>query len=199
MTKESPIVEIRVRPGFINKYAALFQMGVNIETHGTTSIGSFLNRLPGFTKEYINNRVQTIFLNGSAMDDLQSPLIGDRPVLAISAAMPGLAGAIFRRNSLHAALRSNGVSNLVPDGHKETVNVRLKLFNMIAQEKGADLLARGVGYTGAQLVHFFTDNPTLLSNVTQFFLSGQELNWDNLLKRLDRLDDIHLIIRKDTL
>jgi hypothetical protein len=199
MTEEPTIVEIRVRADSINRYTSLLQMGVGFKVQGGISIGTFLNRLPGFTTEYVVNRVQTIFLNGSAMDDLQTPLSGAQPVLAISAAMPGLAGAIFRRNSLHAALRSDAVGNPVPDGHAETVTVTLKLFNMIAQEKGADLLAQGVCCTGAQLVHFFTERPTLVSNVTHFFLAGQEIDWADLQKRLDRLDDIHLIIRKDIL
>lgn len=199
MTEEPPIVEIKVHADSINRYTTLFQMGVNIETQGDISIGSFLNRLPGFTTEYIDNRVQTIFLNGSAMDDLQTPLSGAHPVLAISAAMPGLAGAIFRRNSLHAALRSERVDNPVPIGHKETVTVTLKLFNMIAQERGTDLLAQGVGCTGAQLANFFTDNPSLAFNITQSFLAGRKVTREDLIKCLDRLDAIHLIIKKDTI
>lgn len=199
MTEEPPIVEIKVHADSINRYTTLFQMGVNIETQGDISIGSFLNRLPGFTTEYIDNRVQTIFLNGSAMDDLQTPLSGAHPVLAISAAMPGLAGAIFRRNSLHAALRSERVDNPVPIGHKETVTVTLKLFNMIAQERGTDLLAQGVGCTGAQLANFFTDNSSLAFNITQSFLAGRKVTREDLIKCLDRLDAIHLIIKKDTI
>jgi hypothetical protein len=199
MTEEPSIVEIRVHADSINRYTTLFQMGVNIETQGNTSIGSFLNRLPGFTTEYIDNRVQTIFLNGSAIDDLQTPLTGTHPVLAISAAMPGLAGAIFRRNSLHAALRSDCADNLVPIGHDETVTVTLKLFNMIAREKGTDLLAQGVGCTGAQMAHFFTDNPMLVSTITQSFLAGREVAREDLMKYLDRLDAIRLIIKKDTI
>ena len=197
MTEEPPIVEIRVHADSINRYTTLFQMGASFEAQGAISIGTFLNRLPGFTADYINNRVQTIFLNGSAMDDLQKPLTGSRPVLAISAAMPGLAGAIFRRNSLHAALRSDGVGIPVSAGSAEPVAVTLKLFNMIAQEKGADLLARGVGCTGTQLALFLTDNRELISTITQVILAGQHLDRSDFIKHLHRLDAIFLIIRKD--
>ncbi len=198
MTEKPPIVEIRVHTDSINRYAALFQMGVSFEVQAAVSVGAFLNRLPGFTTEYINNRIQTIFLNGLAIDDLQMPLAGAHTILALSAAMPGLAGAIFRRNSLYAALRSDGVDNpAAPDGHPATVTVTLKLFNMIAQERGAGLLAQGVIYTGAQLARFFTDNPILVSNITQSFLAGQELDRDDLLKCLNTLETIYLIIRKD--
>ena len=196
MTKEPPIVEIRVRAGSIDRYTAIFQTGVSLVSPGAASIGAFLNRLPGFTIEYISNRVQTIFLNGSAIDDLEAPLTGAHPVLALSAAMPGLAGAIFRRNSMHAALRSASAQYPTPSGHPKTIIVTLKLFNMIAAEKGASILAQGVGFTGAQLADFFVDHPTLVTFITQAFLAGQTLDRDDLMQRLCRLDNIHLVIRE---
>jgi hypothetical protein len=197
MTKDDlPVVEIRVRTDSIDRYTAIFQTGVTLVTPGTVSIGVFLDKLPGFTMDYINNRVQTIFLNGSAMDDLETPLIGTHPVLALSAAMPGLAGAIFRRNSMHAALRSANVQHPMPSGQPKTIAVTLKLFNMIAAEKGADILAQGVGFTGAQLTDFFADHPTLVTSITHAFLTGQALDRDELMQQLDRLGDIRLIIRK---
>jgi hypothetical protein len=198
MTQEKPpIVEIRVRADSIGRYTAIFQPGVTLITSGTVSIGVFLNSLPGFTVDYINSRVQTIFLNGSAVDDLETPLTGVQPVLAISAAMPGLAGAIFRRNSMHAALRSASVQDPVPSEHPETFSVTLKLFNMIAAEKGPGLLARGVGFTGTQLSDFFTDHPALLTSTTRAFIDGRKLDREELRQGLDTLDTIDLIIRTD--
>jgi hypothetical protein len=41
------------------------------------------------------------------VDDLETVVDGSSPVIAISGAMPGLAGAIFRKNSFHAALRTS--------------------------------------------------------------------------------------------
>jgi len=198
MTKEDPpIVKIQVRADSIARYTIILQTGVSLETPGTISIGVFMNQLPGFTMDYINNRVQTIFLNGSAMDNLETPLTGANPVLAISAAMPGLAGAIFRRNSMHAALRSQNDHSTMPSEQPETVTVTLKLFNMIAAEKGAGILAQGVGFTGAQLADFFADHPALPATITHAFLAGQSLDRDDLMQRLDRLDKIHLIVRTD--
>ena len=198
MTKEDPpIIEIRVRADCINRYSAIFQTGVTLTTPDAVSIGAFLDRLPGFTMEYINNRIQTIFLNGSAMDDLETPLTGIHPVLALSAAMPGLAGAIFRRNSMHAALRSASVHNPTPSGQSETVAVTLKLFNMIAEEKGAGILAQGVDFTGTQLSDFFADHPALVSSVTHAFLAGEAIDRDDLIQRVRRLGNIHLIINTD--
>jgi hypothetical protein len=196
MAKEPPIVEIRVRADSIERYTAVFQTGVTLVTPASTSIGVFLDRLPGFTPEYVNDRVQTIFLNGSAMDDLEAPLSGNRPVLALSAAMPGLAGAIFRRNSMHAALRSARTQDPLPTKQEETITVTLKLFNMIAREKGAEILANGVGFTGAQLSAFFTDHPALVASIIHACLDGRAIDREELVQRLHKLDDIHLIVGK---
>jgi hypothetical protein len=193
----SQIVEIRVQADSIGRYTAIFQTGVTLMTSGVVSIGIFLSSLPGFSVEYINLRVQTIFLNGSAVDDLETPLTGAQPVLALSAAMPGLAGAIFRRNSMHAALRSASVQDPLPSEQSDMHTVTLKLFNMIATEMGPGLLAAGVGFTGAKLSDLFTDHPALLTSVTLALLNGQDLNREELRQGLDTLDTIHLIIRTD--
>ncbi len=198
MTKNDlPILEIHVGASSINRYSILFQGGVDIETDSDCSIGDFLDRLPGFTREFITESVQTIFLNGSAMDNLEAPLSGDRPVLALSAAMPGLAGAIFRRNSIHAALRSKGSDAQAGSVRSEKKIVRLKLFNMIATEKGEALLAAGVSFTGPALAEFFSDHRTLLGSVTKAALNGQPLEPEDLVQRLPEFGNIHLRIRKE--
>ena len=188
-----PTIEIRVREG--SRCTSLPQTGVGIKTAATCSIGDFLAGLPGFSREYILNRVQTIFLNGTAIDDLDAPLPGTAPVLALSAAMPGLAGAIFRRNSVHAALRSKAASEFFPAAQHPVLLVKLKLFNMIAEEKGEALLAAGVDFTGAGLRNFLLGNPALLNSITHILFSGEVLGCDDLIKKLKQTDVIHLIIK----
>jgi hypothetical protein len=194
---DQPIVEIRVRAGYINRYTVLLQNGIDVRTPFPCTIGDLMDRLPGFTPDYINNRVQTIFLNGSAMDNLATPISGKNPVLAISAAMPGLAGAIFRRNSIHAALRSKAASSSGENGSKEMLTVKLKLFNMIATERGEALLAQGVGIAGDILAAFLTDHPTLLSSIVNVRISEKEVNSADLVQRLQKAGNIFLTIKKD--
>ncbi len=191
----SPIVELSIHASAIARFTALLQSGVDIETADTWSIGEFLDRLPGFTPDYIATRVQTVFLNGTAIDDLETPLAGERPVLALSAAMPGLAGAVFRKNSSFATFRSTR-SHPAPRGIG-TVTVTLKFFNMIATEKGEALLAAGVGCTAAGLIGFFSDHPSSLTAITRAFINGQELPNGDLVNHLQERETIHLIIRKD--
>ena len=111
-------------------FTTLLQSGIEINCNDGLSMGHFLNELPGFTPEYISDIIQTIFLNGTAEDDMTTPLTGKNPVLALSAAMPGLAGAIFRKNSLHSALRTETRKKNTTESQSESLTVTLKLFNL---------------------------------------------------------------------
>ena len=105
--------------------------------------------------DYIINKIQTVFLARNAIDDMETQLNTSPSVLALSAAMPGLAGAIFRRNSLHAALRTSDSNINVTTQVKSTIAVRLKLFNMIASEKGQGILEKGGVFSALILINFF--------------------------------------------
>ncbi len=122
--------------------SSLFQKGGAVPLTKACSIHEFLASLPGFTESYIAQRIQTIFHNGKAVDDIDSTILHDGDVLALSAAMPGLAGAIFRKGGRHAALR--GRSDEVQEKiEMDSGSVTLKLFNMIATERGPELLSAG--------------------------------------------------------
>lgn len=174
-------------PGF----TSLLQAGIQLRTERGTSIGAFLNRLPGFTSDYISEVVQTIFLNGTATDDMETPLDTDAPVLAISAAMPGLAGAIFRRNSLHAALRTvtHGA-----DVHQRggTITVTLKLFNAIARDRGVELLAGGVTIKADSLSRFFDSHEDISRQILAIELDGAATPLPELKAQLQRHDALFL-------
>ncbi len=197
MKQDPPVFEIRVRADALNRYTVLLQSGIVIRIPSPCTIGEFLDRLSGFTSDYIDNRVQTIFLNGTAMDNLATPITGKNPVLAISAAMPGLAGAIFRRGSIHAALRSKSAAVSGETDVNETISVRLKLFNMIAVEKGEALLAQGVGITGSTLADFFSDHPTLLEAIAKVHISEKPVNKTDLIQQLQKTDCLSLKIKRD--
>jgi hypothetical protein len=138
--------------GAADKIATLLQRGFSVPVTGTVAITELLTALPGFSEEYIRDRVQTIFVNGLAEDDTNRKLnAGD--TLALSAAMPGLAGAIFRRGGQHASLRTRPVRH-----HKQKKSrpghITLKLFNMIAAETGPQLLQAGILIKGNTLARF---------------------------------------------
>ena len=134
------------------KAATLLQRGFVLPITGTISIAELLMGLPGFNEEYIRDRVQTIFVNGLAEDNTSRELVpGD--TLALSAAMPGLAGAIFRRGGQHASLRTRPVAVTYCETDQSGY-ITLKLFNMIATETGPRLLQAGILIKGKTLARF---------------------------------------------
>ena len=194
-TDQTSIADLKllIAPGSLPFFTTLLQAGIEIEGGTEQSIGVFLARLPGFTAEYIATTVQTIFLNGVATDNLETPLHGNPPVLAISAAMPGLAGAIFRKNSFHAALRTEHPLAAATTGSSRT-KVTLKLFNVIARDCGSNLLRQGVTIASAHLRDFLISRASLLPHIRQTIFAGSPTDPADLLPRLADQQILHLII-----
>jgi hypothetical protein len=172
-------------------FSTLLQSGAQFTVQSGTKIGSFLSQLPGFTDGYITERIQTIFLNGTATDDLDSALSGASCVLAITTAMPGLAGAIFRKNSHHATLRTTTDQTPIDTSIKETI-VTLKLFSALAKERGPELLEEGVSIDASNLVSFLGYRPTLLDRITRCSINGREFAPEGLCEAMIQLKTIHL-------
>lgn len=175
-------------------FTTVLQSGIEVKVaHGKT-LGKFLSNFPGFTAEYLAETVQTIFLNGTAVDDLTLPLSGSNPVLALSAAMPGLAGAIFRKNSFHSALRTD--TNALPSEavEHESITVTLKLFNSIARERGGALLQSGQAIKADLLANFLSKRPTLWPHVHSIHFNEKEMDQQELLRLLPNLLRVNLYI-----
>ncbi len=169
-------LEIQGNQALAHKLSALFQRGAQISFSGECSILEFLTSLPGFEEQYIIDRVQTIFHNGNAVDDIYTTTLHNKDTLALSAAMPGLAGAIFRRGGRHASLRSRS-SETTGDKKSGAGTITLKLFNMIARERGPALLEHGIFLTGNILADFFIRQKNFLENVHfMASLDGQSLD-----------------------
>ena len=127
--------------------------GFTIRVRSGCSIRELLCGQVGIAPDYLDNRIQTIFLNSRPVDDPDRATVTAGATVALSAAMPGLVGAILRKGSYYAALRSrvpgdgrndDGAANR--QGH-----VVLKLFNMVQQELGPELLRRGILIPGSAL------------------------------------------------
>ena len=157
-------------------------------------MGRFLNELPGFTADYIGDVVQTIFLNGTAIDDLTTPLEGYNPTLALSAAMPGLAGAIFRKNSFHSALRTDTKKTGSVDKQQRDLTITLKLFNSIAQERGLELLKRGVCIKAKPILIFFSKRESLLQKISTIEFEKKIIDTTTFLSLLSQSEKINIRI-----
>ena len=103
----------------------------------------------GVNPEYLTERIQTIFLDGKVVDNVETTTVKDGAIIALSAAMPGLAGATLRTGGLLAAFRDG----LTHEEDAETVEshelgmVTMKLFNLLVRELGPVFLEKGIWVT----------------------------------------------------
>lgn len=188
---------LTVAPEKLPLFTTVLQSGIDIMTPAGTNIGKFLDVLPGFTSEYLTNTVQTIFHNGTAIDNLTTELTGETPVLALSAAMPGLAGAIFRKNSFHAALRSETKIAENSSVRSTPIKVKLKLFNTIALERGKELFSLGVRLQATTLASFFEKRPGLMEAILAIQLDNKSIDITTFSQKLVQLETINLKILED--
>jgi hypothetical protein len=189
-----PTLRMSVTGDALPLFTTVLQSGIEIKTTYGETLGNFLCDFPGFTAKYLADTVQTIFLNGTAVDDLSLRLTGSNPVLALSAAMPGLAGAIFRKNSLHAALRTDTKTLPAKSGQEKSLFVTLKLFNSIARDRGADLLKAGLCLQSKQLANFLTNRPHLARHIVRIHCADKEISYEELLAVLRQAPKINLNI-----
>src|SRR5208337_5424224 len=137
-------LRLKVKAGRESKFLPIFQQGVYLKSRAGLPLAKVLEEA-GFSRKYLEEKVQTVFLDGNAVDDLDCAIVEGGSVIALSGAMPGLAGAILRKGSLISALRSKTSPEMVPHRTEDTMHaLRLKLFNTIANEMGPGLLHSGI-------------------------------------------------------
>jgi hypothetical protein len=138
----------------------LLQKGFVLEVITGCPIRALLRDQLGLTEEYIETRIQTVFLDGKPVDDIDGAVVPDGSTLAISSALPGLLGATLRRGGYYAALRSGitheGVATPAPAGAGYIV---VKLFNLTVAELGPLFLERGIGIEAGELARFLRELP----------------------------------------
>ncbi len=139
---------VKLSPGRdrLSDFLPVLQKGFMQEIKtGCTLAGLFIDQF-GLDEDYVKNRISTIFLNGKPVDDIFSAIVYDNDVIAISAAMPGLVGAVFRTGSALASFRS-GISHFNNNKEKSRARkglITIKLFNLLAKELGPFFLERGI-------------------------------------------------------
>lgn len=171
---------ITLSPHVLPLFASLLQHGLLFPISKPIELATFLLSLPGFTPDYLEQTVQTIFVDGVAADSLDKELAGGSTV-ALSAAMPGLAGAIFRRHGMHGSLRSRPAS--VKHATSEHGGyVTLKLFNSIASDRVKDLLTRSILVHGQAFRTFAEPRPHLFQpDVCSCLFNDTAMDYSSLL------------------
>jgi hypothetical protein len=128
----------------IAAYLPLLQKGFYIEIP-TDNLLETLCRTCGLEADQIRKRIQTLFLNGKPVDDVATASVQDGDCLALSAAMPGLVGAVMRSGGVLAGLRQSisHQPDQAPQRHRGGI-LSVKLFNLLIREIGPRFLEQGI-------------------------------------------------------
>ncbi len=137
-------VALKVGEEQLSAFFPLLQRGVTIPAQVGCSLQELLCDQLGIPADYVAGRITTIFLDNRPVDALGA-LIGEGARIALSAAMPGLVGAVMRRSGFYAALRQ-GITHAENSGALKAGSgtVSIKLFNLLLPEIGPLILAHGV-------------------------------------------------------
>lgn len=173
-----------LRPELAPLFLDFFQRGVFVKAQVGTTIQAFLCQDLGLDPQYVKDRIQTVFLNGKAVDDPGSAVIPDDATIALSAAMPGLLGATLRKGSYYAGMR--GEISLAGQGtvRPHEGRVLLKLFNLLPGEIGPSLLDRGVWVNPVPLRAFIEKHlPRLVKGCIRAEACGRVVEVEGLAKK----------------
>ena len=179
-----------VDANLIARFLKLTERGFKLQIKVGISIKELLGHHLGISDEYVDNRIQTIFLDGKPVDNVGAAWVEDGSTLALSAAMPGLVGITFRKGGFYASLRSTiSYSKTETSIVKGKGEIILKLFNMVAKELGPVFLKNGIIVEGNTFQNFVLRNADdLKAACTLIYLDDEkvdivklvEMNWENM-------------------
>jgi hypothetical protein len=189
-------VELSVESDRIGMFYELLATGFFVKAPSGISVRNFLIKVLRLDPVYVDTRIQTIFLNGRAIDDIDVATLEDGSVLALSGAMPGLAGAVFRRGGAYAAMRScvESVSSSLPKTYSDG-NIELKLFNQIAADLGNSFLKKGIWLRVKTFSRFFYQHfETLLKICAIMVINGKKYPANKLDEMKFDSDEVDLTV-----
>lgn len=170
---------------------SLLQGGVVLKIQTGISIHDFLTQYMNVPIETLEQRIKTIFLNGKAIDDLQSVHLRDGFILSLSGALPGLVGATLRRGGYYASMRSPiTLKEENPPQDKTEGFITLKVFNLLLADIGPLVFSKGFWINGGELYAFLNEQtPFFTETVRLINPDGNELSGENLLRDVVRHPD----------
>ena len=152
-------VRLDVEAPLISRFLKLIEHGFKLKVKTGLNIRELLCVHLGISDDYFDNRIQTIFLDGKAVDDVDAAWVHEDSRLALSAAMPGLVGATFRKGGRYASFRSSiSYSKTKTPSVRSEGQITLKFFNMVAKELGPVFLQKGVIIDRNTFQNFVLDN-----------------------------------------
>jgi hypothetical protein len=171
-------ISLNIKTEALTVFYQLLEQGFIHDASPGCSARSLICNQLGLHPQYLEEKVQTVFLDHKPVDNLDSAILQEGSILALSAAMPGLAGATLRKGGCFAALRKQISCDIQDDRHsEEKTQVTVKYFNLIARELGQAFLEKGVRIKGANLNGFFKKHfEDLQPKITSIQLDGKNID-----------------------
>ena len=141
----------------------LLSKGFIIHARTGCSIKELLCEQFGIKNDYLDKRIQTIFLDNKTVDDVKSTFIRNGSTLALSAAMPGILGATLRKGGWYAPMRREiSHDKDIPSDTGKKGKITVKLFNLIVRELGPLILEQGIWINGEDFYDIVARNENVL-------------------------------------
>jgi len=138
----------------------------------------------GIKDDYLEERIQTIFLDDKIVDDANSAVIREGSILALSAAMPGVLGATLRKGGRYAPMRSQiSHGKDMPSNLHKKGEVTIKLFNLILRELGPLFLEQGIRVNGEDFFDIVARNENIfMTGCKQVIKDGNDIDSEKLME-----------------
>jgi hypothetical protein len=124
----------------------ILQKGFCVKVLTGVSVRRLLEDQFKLSGDFVDLKISTIFLNGKAVDNIDSAIVTDNCELALSGAMPGFVGAAMRRGGYYSSMRST-VSHIEQISISPPIQegvVKIKLYNTLIQSLGLEFAQRGI-------------------------------------------------------
>lgn len=155
----------------------ILQKGFCVKALTGVSIRRLLEDQFKLSSDFVDVKISTVFLNGKAVDNIDSAIVTDNCELALSGAMPGFVGAAMRRGGYYSSMRAavSHIEQISKPPIQEGI-VRIKLYNTLIPPLGLEFAQRGIivsktdasGLLDAQLSPFI--NTSLDTNMPDSYL-----------------------------
>lgn len=176
------IVENDHHAAFTRAWAGALHGGFALRVPKTMYIRELLTAFAGLEPDYVEDRIQAIFVDGHPVDDIDTAPVRLLQELSLSSAMPGVAGIVMGRANAFAVYRRDITYHAEADGEEQGPGlILMRLFNFIAFEAGHYFLALGAGLDRRTWQQFTSDiGPSFWEPVVRAELDGESMDADGL-------------------
>ena len=188
-------IYISIDENMVSSFFYFLEKGVQKEILVGHNIRTMLSDQLNISEDYIDNRIKTLFLDGSAVGNINSTIINNGATLAISAAMPGLAGATFRRlENTDSFLDTIAENKETGQTNYEKGIITIKFFNLVLRELGPAFLKLGVLIPKDELIKFFSQKSEEFLRACRSVKINGHTSKIEALKQIDIADNAEQLI-----